>query len=44
VVGYSSGTIGSWISHRPQYARFLQRLSGGILIGLGVRLAVTERQ
>jgi threonine/homoserine/homoserine lactone efflux protein len=44
VVGYSSGTIGSWISHRPQYARFLQRLSGGILIGLGVRLALTERQ
>ena len=44
VVGYSSGTIGSWLSHRPQYARLSQRLTGSILIGLGVRLAVTERK
>ena len=44
VVGYSSGTIGSWITHRPQYTQFLGRVSGGILIALGVRLALTERQ
>ena len=44
VVGYSSGTIGSWLIHRPHYAQFLQRVAGGILIGLGVRLALTERQ
>lgn len=44
VVGYSSGTIGGWLTHRPQYAQFLQRLAGGILIALGVRLALTERQ
>ncbi len=43
-VGYSSGTIGSWLTRRPQYARVLQRLAGGILIGLGIRLALTERQ
>ena len=43
-VGYSSGMIGSWITHRPQFAQILGRLSGGILIGLGVRLALTERQ
>jgi threonine/homoserine/homoserine lactone efflux protein len=43
-VGYSSGTIGSWIAQRPQYAQLLGRLSGGILIGLGIRLAVTERK
>jgi threonine/homoserine/homoserine lactone efflux protein len=43
-VGYSSGTIGAWIAQHPQYARSLGRLSGGILIGLGVRLALTERQ
>lgn len=43
-VGYSSGTIGRWITRRPQYAEFLGRVSGGILIGLGVRLALTERQ
>lgn len=44
MVGYSSGTIGSWITRRPGYSRLLGRLSGGILIGLGVRLAFTERQ
>lgn len=44
MVGYSSGTIGTWLTRRPQYAQFLQRLAGGILIGLGIRLALTERQ
>lgn len=44
VVGYSSGTIGSWITRRPHIARFLGRLSGGILVALGIRLALTERQ
>jgi threonine/homoserine/homoserine lactone efflux protein len=43
-VGYSSGTIGGWLTRRPHYAQFLQRLAGGILIALGVRLALTERQ
>lgn len=44
IVGYSSGSIGSWITHRPRYSQFLGRLSGSILIGLGVRLALTDRQ
>ena len=44
VIGYSSGTIGSWLSRRPQYAQLSQRLTGGILIGLGLRLALTERK
>jgi threonine/homoserine/homoserine lactone efflux protein len=44
VVGYSSGTIGAYITRRPQYGQFTQRLAGGILLGLGVRLALTERQ
>jgi threonine/homoserine/homoserine lactone efflux protein len=43
VVGYSSGAIGGWLTRRPQYAQFFQRLTGGILIGLGIRLALTER-
>ena len=43
VVGYSSGTIGTWLTGRPQYTRFFQRLAGGILIGLGIRLALTEK-
>ena len=44
LVGYFSGSIGRWITHQPDYAQFLQRLVGGILMGLGVRLALTERQ
>lgn len=43
LVGYSSGTIGKWLTGRPQYAQFFQRLAGGILIGLGIRLALTEK-
>ena len=43
-VGYSSGTIGGWLTRQPQFAQTLQRLAGGILIALGVRLALTERK
>lgn len=43
-VGYSSGTIGSWLTRRPHLGQFLQRFAAGILIALGVRLALTERQ
>jgi threonine/homoserine/homoserine lactone efflux protein len=42
-VGYFSGSIGRWLTHRPQYARSFQRLASGILIGLGIRLALTEK-
>lgn len=42
-VGYSSGTIGGWLTRRPHYAQFLQRFAAGILIALGIRLAITER-
>jgi threonine/homoserine/homoserine lactone efflux protein len=44
VIGYSSGIIGSWLTRRPRYTQFLQRFAGGILIGLGIRLALTERE
>lgn len=43
IVGYSSGSIGSWLTRRPHYAHVLQHLAGGILIALGIRLALTER-
>ena len=43
LVGYSSGAIGRWIARRPDYTQFLQRLAGGILMGLGIRLAFTEQ-
>lgn len=44
VVGYFSGTIGRWLTHRPHYTQSLQRLAGGILFGLGIRLALTEHK
>jgi threonine/homoserine/homoserine lactone efflux protein len=44
LVGFSSGAIGGWLAKRPHYARFLGHLAGGILIGLGIKLALTERQ
>jgi threonine/homoserine/homoserine lactone efflux protein len=43
IVGYFSGSIGGWLTRRPRYADFFQRLAGGILIGLGIRLAFTEK-
>jgi threonine/homoserine/homoserine lactone efflux protein len=43
MVGYSAGFIGGWLTRRPLYAQFFQRLAGGILIGLGIRLALSER-
>jgi threonine/homoserine/homoserine lactone efflux protein len=44
VVGYSSGTIGRWLTGRPQYAQSLQRLARSILISLGIRLTFTEHK
>src|SRR5215207_3610886 len=35
VVGYSSGTIGGWLTRRPQVGQFLQRFAASILIALG---------
>lgn len=43
VVGYSSGTLGRWVTGKSQVAQFFQRLAGGILIALGIRLAFTEK-
>ena len=43
-VGYSSGTIGSWLTNRPRYTQLLQRFAGVMLIGLGVRLALVKQE
>ena len=44
VVGYSSGSIGSWLTNQPRYTQLLQRFAGGMLIGLGVRLAFVKQE
>ena len=43
MVGFFSGTIGRWLTYRPRYAQFFQRLAAGILVSLGIRLALTEK-
>ena len=39
-----SGTIGSWLRTRPKLAGGLRWLTGGVLIGLGLRLALQDRR
>lgn len=44
VVGYFAGTIGAWLTRRPRYTNILRWCTGGILISLGLRLALTEKR
>jgi threonine/homoserine/homoserine lactone efflux protein len=43
VVAYFSGTVGDWIGDRPGFASGMRWLTGCVLIGLGLRLALPER-
>ena len=43
-VGYFAGQIGSWCSKKPEFVNRVRWLTGGVLIGLGVRLALVERR
>lgn len=43
LLAYFSGTLGGWLVSRPGIAGTLRWLTGGVLIGLGVRLALPER-
>lgn len=42
VLGYFSGGLGNWLESRPDYANVLRRLTGGVLVGLGLRLAFSD--
>ncbi len=44
IVGWSAGGIGRWLAHKPRYVSTIRYLTGGALIGLGVRLAFVERR
>jgi threonine/homoserine/homoserine lactone efflux protein len=44
VIGYFSGGIGRWLVSRSRLTRTLRWLTGGVFIGLGVRLALVERK
>jgi threonine/homoserine/homoserine lactone efflux protein len=39
-----SGTVGSWLRTRPKFEDGLGWLTGGVLILLGLRLALQERR
>lgn len=42
LVGYFSGSLGETMVRRPQFAVALRWVTGGILVALGLRLAVPE--
>ena len=44
VLALFSGTVGSWLRTRPKFAGWLGWLTGGVLIGLGLRLALQDRR
>ena len=44
MLGYFSGTLGNWLGNRPSFAGALRWLTGSVLIGLGLRLALPERR
>lgn len=44
VVGYFAGVVGAWLTRRPQYTTTLHWLTGGILVSLGLRLALAEQR
>ena len=43
-LGYSAGHVGTWIAQHPRYLKPLRWATGGIFLGLGLRLAFSERR
>ncbi|HSO11729.1 MAG TPA: LysE family translocator [Anaerolineales bacterium] len=42
VVGYFAGSVGAWLTNQPRCTNLLRWLTGGVLVGLGTRLALSE--
>ena len=42
-IGFISGVLSLWIKSRPMVLRYINKTSGVILIGLGLKLATQER-
>lgn len=42
-VGYFAGSIGAWLSRKPQYTKTFRWITGSILISLGSHLALAEQ-
>jgi threonine/homoserine/homoserine lactone efflux protein len=43
-LGYTAGHVGTWIAQHPRYLKPLRWATGGIFLGLGLRLALSERR
>jgi len=44
VLGYTAGRLGRWLSQNDGLTRSLRWITGSVLVGLGVRLALSERR
>lgn len=44
LIAYFSDTLGGWLRGRPKFASALGWLTGGVLVTLGLRLALPERR
>jgi len=43
-VAFAGGSVAGWIARRPTWARIQNWFAGFMLIGLGIRLALTDRR
>lgn len=41
--GHFTGVLSAWLRARPQVLRWVDRASGAVLVGLGIRLAFERR-
>jgi threonine/homoserine/homoserine lactone efflux protein len=42
-LGWYAGSVGGWLRSRPAVGRWLDRATGMLFIGLGIRLALADR-
>lgn len=42
LLGYFSGSVGRWINRHPRAGLWLDRLAGGVFVGLGLKLIVSR--
>lgn len=43
IIAYFAGNLGTWLAKNPAFSSGLRWLTGSVLIGLGLRLALPER-
>ena len=41
-IGYFSGSVGLWLQRRPKAGLWLDRIAGGLFVGLGLKLIVSR--